>query len=348
MFWRTPSIWPVSDVLKGFMNVFKTFLLVLLAVFIPKLSFAEKVFFFEGQIDLLKNEFNVVLDLNEGSSITAKATRMSETNYRLSLDIDHLKTPFFDLLSKIESSIDLVKGENGGNDPFDAALQGKIRSQYSLVNYKPINELSGRFEIKDKRLYVLALSVGNLTCEGYLDLASPYTLDVAVNLLGVDMKDFLNFWGSGKKYESSGDVFGEIKASGSLDHLVLKGNLESRNGFVQKLDYDAIVLNIEGVYPFMRIAHSTVSKADGVSFSLNGLFDLSDRANFKKQIKELTLAPLVNDSGSEVEWTIKRLNSEGSGMTEFKYHFKKGDALGIGPSAGGEIDMLGVERTRKF
>ncbi|MCK5259620.1 MAG: hypothetical protein KAJ70_01030 [Candidatus Omnitrophica bacterium] len=330
------------------MKFFKVFLLVFLAAFIPELVFAEKVFFFEGQADLSRNEFNIVLDLNEGNSITAKATRMSETNYCLSLDVDHLKTPVFDLISKIESSVDLVKGENGGDHLFDVALRGKIWSQYSLVDFKPINELSGRFEIKDKRLHVMALSVGNLTGEGYLDLGVPYNLDVAINLLGVDMQDFLNFWGSGKNYESSGDVFGEIKASGSLDRLVLKGSLKSRDGFVQELDYNAIVLNIEGIYPFMQIAHSTVSKADGVSFSLDGPFDLSDKTNFKKQIKALTLAPLVSDSGSELEWTIKRLKPEDSGITEFKYHLKKGNALGIGPSAGGEIDMLGIERTRKF
>jgi len=330
------------------MKAFKIFLLVFLAAFIPKLVFAEKVFFFEGEIDFSKNEFNIVLDLNEGSSVMAKATRMSETNYRLSLDIGHLKTPLFDLLSKIESSVDLVKEKNDGDDLFDTALQGKIWSQYSLVDYKPINELSGRFEIKDKRLHIRALSVGNLTCEGYFGLTAPYNLDIAVNLLGVDMKDFLNFWGSDKKYESSGDVFGEIKASGSFDHLALKGSLESRDGFVQKLDYNAIVLNIEGIYPFMQIAHSTVSKSDGVSFSLDGPFDLSDKENFKKQIKALTLAPLVSDSGSELEWTIKRLNPEDSGTTEFKYLLKKGDALGTGPSAGDEIDMLGIERSRKF
>jgi hypothetical protein len=330
------------------MKVFKVFLLVFLVAFIPKLSFAEKVFFFKGQIDLAKNEFNIVLDLDKGSSLTAKATRMSATNYRLSLDADHIKTPLFDLLSKIEGSVDLVKGENSNGNPFDTALQGKVWSQYSLVDYKPINELSGRFEVKDKKLHVMALSVGNLTCDGYIGLAAPYNLDVAVNLMGVDMKDFLNFWGSGKDDESSGEVFGEIKASGSFDRLALKGNLQSRDGFVQDLDYDAIVLNIEGVYPFMKIANSTVSSSDGVSFSLEGLFDLSDKENFTKQIKALTLAPLVSDSGSEMEWTIKRLSPEDSGMTEFKYHMKKGDALGTGPSAGDEIDMLGIERTKKF
>lgn len=330
------------------MNVSRVFLLAVLLASIPRLSFAENVMFFEGQIDLAKNEFNITLDLGEGSSVTAKAAMISDTNYHLSLDIGHLKTPLFDLLTKIESSVELVKGENGGNNIFDTGLQGKIWSQYSLVDFKPINELSGRFEIKDKRLYVTALSVGNLAGEGYIDLVAPHGLDATVHLQGVDMKDFLNFWGSGKEHDSSGDVFGLIKVSGSLDRFALKGNLESRNGFVQKLDYHAIVLNIEGIYPRMRIARSLVSKSDGVSFTLDGPFDLSDKENFKKQIKALTLAPLVSDSGSELEWTIKRLNPEASGMTGLKYHFKKGDALGTGPSAGDGIDMLGIERKKKF
>ena len=331
------------------MSFVKSFLLVIFVITLPKLSFAEKVFLFEGQIDFESNEFSIVLDLGEESSLTAKAQRTSEKDYHLSLDIEHVKTPLFDLLSEIESSIEIVNRKDNTDVKFsDAILRGKVWSQYSLVDYKPINELSGRFEIKDKRVYLMALSVGNLTCEGYVDLTAPHNLDITLDLAGVDMHDFLNFWAKDKEYESSGAVFGEIKASGTLGRLALKGSLESRHGFVQKLDYDIIVLNIEGIYPHMQITHSTISKSDGVSFSLDGPFNLSDKANFKKQIKALTFAPLVSDSGSELEWTIKRLNPGGSGTTELKYHFKKGDALGIGSSADDKIDMLGIERTKKF
>jgi hypothetical protein len=181
-----------------------------------------------------------------------------------------------------------------------------------------------------------------------MDLLSPYGLDFVFNLNEVDLNDFLNFWSADKEYESSGAVTGVIKASGTLENLALKGSLESYHGFVQKLDYDIISLNIEGIYPHMQIAQSTISKSDGMSFSLDGPFNLSDKENFKKQIKALTLAPLVNDSGSEMEWTIKRLNPEDSGTTELKYRFRKGDALGIGTSADDETDMFGLERTRKF
>jgi len=327
------------------------FSLVLAAVLIMTsgISFSEEIFSFEGQLDLEKNAFRIVLDLGQEHVVTARAERSSEKDYQVYLDIDHLQTPLFDLLSEIRSSVEVVRA--GGDSHFvssDSAFRGNIWSQYSLVDYKPVNELSGRFEMAGGRLNLMAFSVGNLRCEGHVDLVPPYSLDMAVHLSGVTMEDFLKFWGASEDYESEGDVFGVINVSGTLDQLRLKGNLESRYGFVQKLHYDAIVLNAEGVYPHIRIARSSVSKSDGVSFLLAGPFNLSDKANFRKQIRALTLTPLVDHTKSESAWTIKRLDPEGSGVTELKYRLKKGNALGVGPSSGDEIDMLGIERTKKF
>lgn len=330
-------------------NIFRVFFLCAFVMAMPKLSFAEKVFFFEGQIDFSKNEFTIIFHIDDNSSIAATAQKISETDYRFVLDIEHLKTPFFDLLSKIESSIEVIHKKNAPEITFvDTIFRGRVWSRYSLVDYKPVEELTGSFEIKEQRLQVTALSFGNLTCNGYIDLVSPYGLDLTVNLMGVDMNDFLNFWSSNKKYESSGAITGEIKASGTFGNLALRGKLESRHGFVQKLHYDIISLNIEGIYPHMQIAQSTISKSDGVTFSLEGPFNLRDKTNFKKQIKALTLMPLVSDSGSELEWTIKRLSLEDSGITELKYRFRKGNILGIGTSIDDEADMFGLERTRKF
>jgi len=331
------------------MNILKFTFLVILIGLTPKLSFAEETFSFKGQVDFIKNEFNIVLDWDGKSLVAATAKRISETSYRFLVDIEHLKTPFFDLLSKIESSVEIIDNSGSSKKMFpNTTLKGKIWSRYSLIDYKPVQELSGSFEVRDQRFYLKKLSFGRLICNGYIDLVQPFKLNMSVDLMDVDMNDFLNFWSAKTQYESSGAVSGKIKASGTLDNLMLKGRLTSHNGFVQKLDYDVISLNIEGIYPHMQIARSTISKSDGASFTLNGPFNLSDRAHFKKQIKALTIAPLVSESGSEREWTIKRLNQEKSGVTELKYRLRKGSALGIGTSARDESDMFGFERTQKF
>lgn len=333
----------------GWMNPLKFFLAAVFIAAAPADGHSGGVFPFEGRMDLSDSEVTMVLDLDGQGSAAARAQKLSGTEYRFSLDVDHLKTPFFDLTSRIESSVEIIRGTDDSRAaPGGAVVRGEVWSRYSLVDYKPVRELSGRFEVRDKRLYVTSLSFGNFGCAGYVDLAPPHKFDLVLHLAGVGMNDFLSFWTGGEKYESSGAVSGEIKASGTLERLALKGSLESRRGFVRKLDYDVISLNVEGVYPHMQIVNSIISRSDGASFTLDGPFNLKDKDNFGKQIKALTLAPLVRDSGTEMEWTIKRLNPQDSGTVELKYRYKKGDALETGPSAGNGIDMLGVERTRKF
>ena len=310
---------------------------------------AQTLFSFVGEVDFVKNQFDLVLHLNDESSVAARALRTSDKQYQVSFDIDHLQTPFFDLLSKIESSVELAHSD-GTSTGISAkpTLKGHVWSQYSLVDYKPINELSGSFEIKGDKFYLNSLAVGNMKCQGSIEIVAPYKSDLSFLLGDMPMEDFLKIWGVGEEYDSSGFVSGEIHVSGVPGRMSMKGNLEGHNGHVQKLDYDTISLNIEGIYPNMTIVRSMVSKSDGVSFTLEGPLDLSDKDNFKKQLKGLTYSPLVSDSGREREWTIKRINPDSEETTELKYRFRKGDALSTGTTVGDEIDMLGIERTRKF
>mgnify|MGYP001608266852 FL=1 len=226
------------------------------------------------------------------------------------------------------------------------AWRGKISSRYSLVDYHPIRELAGHFEIKNQRLSLDSFSFGNLTFTGGVDLVYPHMVDLVIRLNSVLMKDFLDFWVKNNGYESDGTVSGEIRVSGPLSHPALKGSLESHNGFIAELSYNSIDLNAQGTYPRIHLARSVISNTDGVSFNLDGLFDLSDLENFGKQINSLTFSPLVSDSLAQREWTIKRLRQGGSSATEIKYLLKKGDGMGSSQSDGS--GMLGLERTVEF
>lgn len=317
-------------------------------LFVP-CAFANVVATFYGQVDLTQKQFDVTLDFshlpgslpleNGQSSVAVSGAKVSDTDYRFSINIDHLRTPIWDLLSKIESSIEIDPQAAGKSAPM---VRGEIWSQNSLIDYKPIRELTGHFVIKDSQLLLEALSFGNLSCQGSLELVYPYKMDMNVLLHDVAMEDFLNFWVRNKEYKSFGTVSGEIGVSGTWDRIGLKGNLESHDGYVEQLEYNSIHLNAQGVYPQLSIGQSTISKADGLSFAFSGPIDLSDQENFTKQIGALVLAPLVSDSASEREWTIKRLNQPKSGATEIKYLLRKED------KADGASGMLGVQQTMSF
>lgn len=306
-----------------------------------RFCFAETLFTFRGQTDFPQNQFHLVLEFPAEKSITLAGGKTAANDYHLSLDIDHIKTPFCDFLSQIESSVTRVKDEAG-----PTAWRGKISSRYSLVDYHPIRELAGHFEIKNQRLSLDSLSFGNLTFAGGVDLVYPHTVDLVIRLNSVLMKDFLDFWVKNNNYESDGTVSGEIRVSGPLGHPALKGSLESHNGLIEELAYNSIYLNAQGTYPRIHLARSVISNTDGVSFNLDGLFDLSDLENFGKQLNGLTFSPLVSDSPAQREWTIKRLRQSGSSATEIKYLLKKGGGMGSSQADGS--GMLGLERTVEF
>ncbi len=288
---------------------------------------------YQGQIDFIQNQFDLVLDIEGKGSADIKIMGTLEKGYQFFLDTRHLKTQLFDILMKLEGSLKYKSGD----------FYGKVRSQYTLIDYKPIEELSGLFEIRSKRFYLSSLSVGNITCKGYVDFEAPHKLDLIFDLSDIAMDSFLKFWMRGKKMESEGDVSGTIKVSGSLQRPILKGNLTSFNGRVKKLKYDSIYLNAEGVYPHLQIANSILSETDGLSFLLEGSINLKDQAHFKQQIKDLTMAPLVTDSASVSEWTIKRVKGEGEAV-EIKYFLRKGKEVDASEGVG----ILGIERRLNF
>ena len=66
-------------------NVIVISVLMLLAV---RLGHAQELLSFEGEIDFTQNQFNIILKLDDQSSLTAKVQRTSAKDYHLFLDVD--------------------------------------------------------------------------------------------------------------------------------------------------------------------------------------------------------------------------------------------------------------------
>ena len=176
-----------------------------------------------------------------------------------------------------------------------------------------------------------------------MELNPPFKMDFDVRLSSISMSDFLFFWMKSKE-EAQGEVSGRIKVSGRIDQLALQGKLESFKGFIRQLQFDSIYLDVAGIYPQMNINQpSTISKSDGLIYSLEGPVNLADKVNFKNQLKKLKISPLVNTTKSRNEWTIKR-QEEGDSSTSLKYLLRQNDDV----QAAADSDMLGVERAIKF
>ncbi len=298
-------------------------------------SDAAVVYPFEGEFDFRTKEFNItVLSKEDGKAVITNRL-IEDKGYELSAKIDHFNTESSDLSSDFTAVF--TKSVDVDNA---IVYNGTLNTQYMLVDFKPIRELSGDFFIKDKVLTFSSLKFGGVNCTGSFDFESPHAVNLAINIDRIPMDKFLDVWQPSRTYDADGLVSGIIKVTGDLDALYLKGKLDGADGYIKTFDFDEIHLDIEGVYPHLQIAQSKVLKKDGLNFEFEGPINLRDRKNFKKQIKELTFKPVVRGSESEREWTIRQVKDDSTGATSLKYLLRKetDDVSG----------MLGIEKSLEF
>lgn len=308
----------------------------------PALSAAQTHFPFEGHMDFIRRQVSVKFDIADKSFISIQVSVDSKQDVQLVVNVDHVKTPLATISTVLEGSLMGVHSEQDGR-----SLNGTMTSRYTLVNYKPMPELNGIFEIKKQKVYVHSLSFGKISCQGFVDFRDSLSLDLLLKLSEVEMGDFVWFLSNEQNAPSDGLVSGEIHISGPLGHPALKGRLSSYEGFIKDLVFDSMFVNFEGIYPLIHLHDSSVTEANGFSFTLEGTLNLSQKTDFRKQFDSLDKSPLVMEDPTKLEWTFKRMQKENtSSTTELKYLLKKKDS--VDRLERDNSGMLGIERRVEF
>jgi len=321
----------------------KIFLLLLVLGYAGSgVSYADTLFSFKGDFDFYKKELFLKVDSFPEGGLSLKIVKNDENAYKASIDINHLNTDLFDISTVLEGFLEFTQDEKGEVQ----SLKGKFASSYTLINYKPSGDLSASLEFQKDILYINSFSSDHMFCKGSVGFSSPYKTDILFQLSGMDMNDFLAFFADTSKIVSNGKVDGDIQVSGSLKRLELSGELASYDAFVSELEYRSFHLNAKGVYPVINITGTNIIQPDGFTFNLVGMIDLSDKENFRKQIKELVKEPVVNGVGKDMEWTLKRVQFDDGGKTELKYLKRKDKTMDSLYNK--ETGMLGLEKKIEF
>ena len=165
----------------------------------------------------------------------------------------------------------------------------------------------------------------------------------------VDVNDFLDWVlpKGHKPIDALGNFDGSIQLSGPFNQISLKSHLESYNGHIKSLNYDSMILQLQGIYPNVEVANSTITQKNGFSFNIDGPIDLSDRKNFSSQISALKRSALVKKDHAESEWVIKSVKSgDDEKSTEVNYFLRKDD--GFGGTKQEDSGMVGVKQKIGF
>lgn len=299
---------------------------------------------FKGALNLEEQKLSVLIQNKAEGSVHLIAQK-EDVGYQVGVDIKHLTTPKFDLSTHIDVVFrPILQSVTSAEEKTNGIIwQGNVKSQYTLLDYKPVRELEGLIEFQENKIVFKNFIFGRVAGKGYLTYKNTLRVDATFDLEKISMDQFIGFWMNQKTFESTGEVSGQIKASGELSQMYLEGSLYGSNGVIGDLAFNMMYLNIEGYFPFLNLKHSEIYQVDGLSFSVTGPVNISDKKNFKNQIQALKKAALIFDDGKQKEWTIKRNKEDSKNTVELKYFLRKDEQR-----TGAENNMLGIQQSVDF
>jgi len=305
---------------------------------------AERVYPFQGHLNVAEKSFLFSVHWDEGD-LKIKVERNQDHSYGTVLDVEHLKTPFFDMTTQIQGVLDIHERDNKA-----IGLSGHFWSQYSLIDRKTVPEVSGKFDLNDGILRLDNFSWGGFRARASIDLNPPHQLEANLDFEEIGIGYFLDWLvpvGESNKFVGDGQLSGQIGLSGTPEKLMVNANINSQNGYIEDVAYDVMELHLQGVYPLIDVHNSTITKTNGFSFDLDGIVDLSDKQNMASQIKSIKKVPLINENSLQSEWILKSIQDEDrSGKTETKYFLKKNKGMNWPGQESSEV--LGVEKKIGF
>ena len=297
---------------------------------------------FEGQVDFKQKKF-IIKILNLKRPMTLTAWVQEDDFIGFTLNVDDQKTLIGHISTFLEGRFQFLDGFVVDR----TGIIGTIQGRHTFINNEPCGDFEAQWHVTKDRLIIRSLLSRGLSAEGQIRTTPPYVLDLALNLKNLDINPVLNAVQDAGIRTSFGPFEGRLRITGSTDRIEIKGRLLTFNGTIEGLDYQDMLLNFEGVYPWVQIENSHIIQPDGTIFKIAGNLDLSRMTEFDKQVRRFMSKPLIQHDGQDLEWTLKRLHQNGSDTTsELKYLYRK--EQGDHPALPQEGVIFGLERRLRF
>jgi hypothetical protein len=137
-----------------------------------------------------------------------------------------------------------------------------LSTESSVLNYYPIDELEGSFLIDKDVARLIYLKMGDsVSATGAFTLKPPRKAFLKLVLAGYDISRPFIISGE-EKPPVSGRLSGEIFIEGPLDDLKTKAALSVKEGYLGDVEYNDMIINLEGIGPLLRIHDSRIIRKD--------------------------------------------------------------------------------------
>jgi hypothetical protein len=234
-----------------------------------------------GVFERAKKGFNIDLypqDVQGNAAALGEVSRVGITGdlsklpyFTLNINATHLKLLGFDFLSNYN-----INGRlNYGKDNRLESVVGDFSTSGSLINYDPIREIKGTYELIGDKLRLLGLNYGDVVfVNGAFSLASPNEIDLSFKFKGAQLGGLMDL--TMERGLISGLVFGDIRVYGDPEkNLRIDGQVDFLNGNIGIVRYNSAKVSIKGSSEKLEFFNSKVYTDDEV-LTLEGRMDLKD------------------------------------------------------------------------
>lgn len=268
----------------------------------------------DTEFDTEKAIFSTVLIPNDGRVLISGDYSKWGT-VKADIENQHLKIRGFDF-----SNIIHFIGKVVFKDDLFSHFLIDIDTEASIFNYYPIDEAVSSFLIDKRSIRVIYLKIGDIiAASGNFNIKPPRKTQVRISFSDFDMER--PFLISDKENPGiSGKLSGEILINGFLSKPDIGIKFVAGDGHFDLIDYDTMLINGDGTWPYLRIYDSRIVYGDS-SLMFEGEVDI-------RQVRDKSFMENVTFStdGNTIRW-------EGWHLTKIdesrEFSLKKGLSGGV-------------------
>ena len=304
---------------------------------------AAEVCTFSGQADFSNKDMQLEIAF-KGKERIINSFKVVGDAFYFNSQLEHIKINQADLSTNLESSFYIERDAAGKV----RNLKGLVWTKYSLLNFKPYNEVVGLFHFKDGWLTIEKLTWAGMSFSGQLSLKPPFDVDLSIEITDMEINELAPLVGiKAERLLLSGLVSGRLRLFGRINAVQLKGQLRSKEGQIEDFVYRDANINFTGHYPSLDIVDSSISDERGYIYNLVGIFNLNEINNFTSSQHQISVSPFSLQDLNTQGWTIRRKEGLGKDSElEFGYRLKPKQPSDV--LSGEREGMLGIERKHRF
>lgn len=191
--------------------------------------------------------------------------------FTLSMNANHLKMMGFDLLSNYGVTGKLNYGAGNKLE----SVTGDFSTSGSLINYDPVREVRGAYELKDGVLKLTGVNYGDIVyANASFGMGGTDEIDLHLKFKGAQLGGLTDL--AMEKGMISGFVFGDMNIRGGLGkEMDIDGQFEFLNGNISTLHYNSAKIMLRGKSSTLEFIDSKVYTGDQV-LTVEGRIDLGD------------------------------------------------------------------------